>query len=576
MSQFSLPSTSVSAEAPKPKPTASKPQGGFRQSMAWLHTWFGLWFSWLLYCVFLTGTLGVFEEPITHWMSPEHALQEAHHGAVPPATQPGAINRAQRLAFGLDYMAKEHSSADMWELWPVNRNQDNGLVVYWFDRTGGYASMGLDATNGQPLPPSKDLPQRATFGGHHFVDFHYELHAGTLGLWVVGFAAMGMLLALVSGVVIHKRIFKDFFTFRPKKGQRSWLDAHNAVAVLTLPFQFMIAYTGLAISAMQFMPTPVVSEYGMGRAAMAQYVSEVNEPGKPVRTGQLFAVPDLDPFVARAENLIGQQVRAVVIDNPGDSSARIGVYGWNEDEQTLQRISATTGMVQFSAATGEILQIRQPGSVDGGAPQLTRQVMGDLHMATFGGLAVKWLYFVCGLAGTAMMATGAILFVVKRRAKHGKEFGAATARMYRLIEGLNVAAIAGLALACVGYLWANRLIPTGIAHRDDYELWAFFAVWALALVHAFVRLPARAWREQLAALAALCLLLPVLNLMTVGDHLFAQIARGDWESAGVELTVLVFGGLAAWSNRHASRKRQAPAVRQPKSSMAALADTESA
>jgi hypothetical protein len=40
-------------------------QGGFRQAQAWLHTWCGLWFSWLLFAVFLTGTLAVFEEPIS-------------------------------------------------------------------------------------------------------------------------------------------------------------------------------------------------------------------------------------------------------------------------------------------------------------------------------------------------------------------------------------------------------------------------------------------------------------------------------------------------------------------------------
>ena len=34
--------------------------------MAWLHTWVGLWFSWLLFAAFLTGTLAVFAEPITH------------------------------------------------------------------------------------------------------------------------------------------------------------------------------------------------------------------------------------------------------------------------------------------------------------------------------------------------------------------------------------------------------------------------------------------------------------------------------------------------------------------------------
>ena len=30
---------------------------GFRQAMAWLHTWAGLTFGWLLFAIFLTGTL---------------------------------------------------------------------------------------------------------------------------------------------------------------------------------------------------------------------------------------------------------------------------------------------------------------------------------------------------------------------------------------------------------------------------------------------------------------------------------------------------------------------------------------
>ena len=51
--------------------------------------------------------------------------------------------------------------------------------------------------------------------------------------------------AIISGVITHRRIFADFFTFRTRRGQRSWLDAHNAVAVLALPFHLMITYTGL-------------------------------------------------------------------------------------------------------------------------------------------------------------------------------------------------------------------------------------------------------------------------------------------------------------------------------------------
>lgn len=45
--------------------------GHFRQSMNWLHTWAGLVLGWLLYFMFLTGTLGYFDEEIDRWMKPE-------------------------------------------------------------------------------------------------------------------------------------------------------------------------------------------------------------------------------------------------------------------------------------------------------------------------------------------------------------------------------------------------------------------------------------------------------------------------------------------------------------------------
>lgn len=549
----------------KAQATSGAGQGGFRQAQAWLHTWCGLWFSWLLFAVFLTGTLAVFEEPITHWMTPEHHAEEAAALAAP--AKPTA-SLGQRLDWGVAYMQEHHAGAGMWELWPADAKGAGELRVFWFDSQRQYASAELDTATGQALAAADHVPARQTLGGHHFVDFHYELHAGKVGLWIVGIAAMAMLVALVSGVITHKRIFKDFFTFRTRKGQRSWLDAHNAVAVLTLPFQFMIAYTGIVISGLTFMPAGVVTQFGADGAMAFQ--AALNEPGKPRPSGQPMALPALESFARRGEQLMGQPVRAVVIDHPGDAAARIGVYGWNEDAGARQRLSPSSGLAMFSAATGEVLQVRLPGGVDGGKASLTQSVLAGLHMVAFGGFALKWLYFLCGLAGSAMMATGAILFIVKRRSRHLGEFGSATARVYRLIEAANVAAIAGLGLACISFLWANRLVPLGLAHRDDWELAVFFGVWALALVHALARPAAAAWKEQLGLLAALCLLLPLLNALTVGDHLGAQLLRGDWESAGVELFALATGLAAVWGRRSMARRKSiAASVRRSGASVEA-------
>ncbi|WP_446893656.1 PepSY-associated TM helix domain-containing protein, partial [Acinetobacter sp. NS4_7] len=74
-----------------------------------------------------------------------------------------------------------------------------------------------------------------------FYRFHFQFHYMPVlwGRYLAGLCAMFMLVAIVSGVITHKKIFTDFFTFRPRKGQRSWLDAHNATAVLALPFHIV-------------------------------------------------------------------------------------------------------------------------------------------------------------------------------------------------------------------------------------------------------------------------------------------------------------------------------------------------
>ena len=115
----------------------------------------------------------------------------------------------------------------------------------------------------------------------------------------------------------------------------------------------------------------------------------------------------------------------------------------------------------------------------------------------------------------------------------------------RVVEALNVAALAGIALACIGYFYANRLLPVAWTDRSLWEIRAFLWLWLLTLLHALARPPYRAWVEQLAAGAALCLALPLLNYLTTGQQLLAYAAAGDWQRAGVELVALAFGVMLA-------------------------------
>ncbi len=519
----------------------------FRQSMAWLHTWSGLWLVWVLFAIFFTGTLGVFDDAISTWMKggPQQSLPLPDEGA-----------RLRALGHAQDFAVRTAPRAEFWSIGLPNA-EESAVTVFWRETEDSpLRRQRIDPETGAALGAGAI---RETEGGHHFVHMHFEFHAGDAGIWLVGVAAMAMLVAMVSGIVVHKKIFVDFFTFRPGKGQRSWLDAHNALGVLTLPFQFMIAYTGLVVFWAFYMPAGVAARYGGDDDAFFAALNE-GPAARPMRGIDKPVLP-LAGLLREGEVLMGRAGRFVVVRHPGDESASVRVFGRVDEEAGAHRLlGGGSGRVQFDATTGAVLDVQMPETRRGGGALATQQTMNALHFVQFGGYPMKWLYFICGLAGAAMIASGAVLYTAKRRNKPGAEFGAATVRVHRAIEALNVAAIAGLMLACIAYLWINRLLPMGVEQRAEWEIRLFFAVWAATLVHALWRPPAAAWAGQLGATAALCLALPLLNLLTTGDHLVAALLRGDGECAGVELVALAFGACCAGV---AYRMRRGRAVARP-------------
>ncbi len=502
---------------------------GFRHSMAWLHTWGGLLFGWLLFAVFITGSLGVFDEAISRWMGP-------------PAQATAALSSEQRMeAVRLATRHLEQTAAHS-PFWGIRLpgEGEGSLRLAWRDGVGQLRIDHLDPLSGTPLPATA---QRESDGGHHFVHMHFQLQAGTFGIWLVGLATVALLVALISGVVVHKRIFKDFFTFRPAKGQRSWLDGHNAAGVLTLPFQLMIAYSGLVVFYDTYMPAAIAANFH----DVDHYEQALLErPGRPARQGVAAPLLPLECLLAVGETRLGREARFLVLSAPGDAGALVRIFGRPLAEDGQQELVVNSGVAAFKGATGEALWLEEPGLAQGGGALLTQQVMVALHFVRFGGYPLKWLYFVSGLVGAVLIATGLVLFSLKRRKRQTPEFGAATASIHRLIEALNVAAVAGISLACIAFFWINRLLPTALEQRAEWEISLFFAVWALSLPHALLRPPLRAWWEQLGLAALLCLTLPLINAITTGDQLLAALARGDGARAGVELVAVAIGLLLAW------------------------------
>jgi hypothetical protein len=164
-------------------------------------------------------------------------------------------------------------------------------------------------------------------------------------------------------------------------------------------------------------------------------------------------------------------------------------------------------------------------------------------MAQFGGSSLRWLYFLLGLSGCVMLASGMQVWVAKRR--RGAGIG------HAVVRGLNVGVVAGMPLAVAAMAVANRLLPWDLADRRGAEILVLCAAWVLAAAWGVWREQrSRGWRDLYAGTAALLLSLPVVNLLTTpASHLWATLPRGDWALAAVDLTALALGLAFAWLAR---------------------------
>ena len=553
---------------------------GPRQSMSWLHTWASLILGWLLYAIFLTGTLSFFQNEITVWMKPEL------HQSVPQASQ------IQQTKVALDYLQQHHPHAGSWSIQLPNSRQNTTQLTIREQGEDPRARRGgkritLDSATGQVLEA------RDTRGGSFLYRFHFELYGlpRLWARWLVGVATLLMLVAIISGVITHKKIFKDFFTFRSGKGQRSWLDAHNATAVLALPFHIMITFSGLLLLMFMLMPWGIEQIYENRGQFLQEQNRAMQQGGKVENKNQATnqrqganensaehgnlqtrgngesrrqrekpqahpaPLAGLTPIIENAQReWKNNPIGSINIIAPNTNQAQIELRALHGESVAHRNVYQT---LNFDGVTGQKIIDENDRLNNPSIPMGIYNVVTTLHEARGVDLALRWLLFLSGIVGTLMVATGLILWCVKRapqQQKQGyKSFG------YRLVEVTNIAAIIGLPIACATYFHANRFIPSHLENRLDWEIRSFFIVWLLTLIYAMFRTHRQAWLELLALATVAFALLPIINFTTGGQALWNSIANDQWMIASFDLAMWVLATLFAYSFYKVKKHKGLPA-----------------
>lgn len=340
---------------------------------------------------------------------------------------------------------------------------------------------------------------------------------------------MAMLALLVSGVVIHRKLFREFFTLRwQRRLPRVTLDVHNVTGVLGLPFHFVMTFSGLAIFFAIYFPMAVDAVYGDDRAAFNR--DAYGSYHRPA-AGTPGDLASLDAMADKATSIWGEPPHYMRVWHPGDANAYVQVRRSRETGVSLNRDALV-----FDAATGELLQTH-----DTTGAMAVQSFIAGMHFIQFHHWPLRWLYFLLGMGGCAMIATGYIYWLETRRRRHG-------AKGLGLVRGLAVGSVTGIIAATLAFFIANRVLPAEAAlagyDRAALEVWTFYLTWLSTFAHAWLR-NSRALREQCAAIAALAVAAVALNAATTGDHLLKTIANGHWPVAGMDLLLLTGAAVAA-------------------------------
>ncbi|MDF3020405.1 MAG: peptidase [Steroidobacteraceae bacterium] len=537
----------------------------FRQSMAWLHTWFGLVLGFVLMVAFFFGALSVFDREIDRWAIPETRFEPQPMPSFDRVLRPvferiepreeelaaarervgGPLEKNLPLMNWSAYTTHRDPVLTMYAEFAVTNNPDDPA-----DHAHGWVT--IDPRNGQVLPDDQ-----LKIGSEFFYPLHYSLHLHwkDLGYWIVGLAALVMLAALVSGVLIHRKLFRELFTFRPWKAvRRGTLDLHNLTGVVALPFHFVFAFTGLVIFASIYLP---VGETQLRDRAHAFYEQEAAAKGLAYTpSGQPAPLASVDAMVVEAKRRwatrgMPGEVGWLTVTHVGDSNSYVSIYRAGSD-----RVALVGQAVHFSGTSGAVIHEEPPPNT---ASSISEFLTG-LHLQHFEHWLLRWFYVFGGLAGCVCIATGFIFFIEKRRRQDASlgSFG------LRIVDAFAITTVTGIVVAASSLLLVNRLLPEHLPQRASWEEGAFWCAWLLTFMHAASRSAAhaptsasRAWREQCAAIAVLAPAAVLANWITTGDHLLATLGRGYWPVAGLDLALLVAGAIAATAAMHLSRRARA-------------------
>jgi len=388
------------------------------------HTVSGIVISVVLFVIFFAGSFSFFRDDINNWERNESV----------------AITKEIQLDYNTALKKLDKEYVLHGRNVTISKNSNERRVAVYMEGTKDTLAPAKQKESSFFYLDTKTFNTFTYEQSYSLGEFLYRLHflaqiPYPVGYYLSGFIALFFLFAIITGVLLHwKKIVSNFYIFRPKEKLKTlWTDAHTALGMIGLPFQFVYAVTGAFFMIKLLIVAPAVQALYKGDQDKLYKELEYTDPDYKFENKKLAAPFNIDQLVAKTKsNWKDFEITRVFIQNYGDANMHVLVEG----EMLSDKKFTGIGKVVYRISDGKEIAKKNPVTQNNYL-DIVKNVLYKIHFGDYGGYALRIVSFILGIITCFVIISGVMIWLVARQKNNLPEkkrrFNAAVVRIYLAI-----------------------------------------------------------------------------------------------------------------------------------------------
>lgn len=506
-----------------------------------MHSWVGIVTGILLFIVAFTGAVAVFARPeLIIWSNatgselPREVAPQQVEQLVNEYSQHVPSEFTENIHI---YMPTGYNYTELTLVFESHHGDENydQPVVYAYE-----INSNTFALERQFYGLTGDYYEGRKYTAGAFIGhFHADLHLGRpVGLILTGFMGLTLMISVITGLYIHREMFKQLFTFRRDKSiSVVTSDAHKLFGLWGSVFHFVIGFTGafLGLATVILLPAAAYVSFNGDQDKLVETFTAMPEPviSEQYQATEIASI--MTHISARDEKATLMDLTVMALNDKNSTVYARMLGGENFASELLEY----QGNGDFSKAMSSF------GDIGGWAITIIEWLF-PLHFGNFSGVFVKILWGFLGLTTALIPLSGVMMWLSKRSRGNNSDLSAvAYQRWNRLIIG----SCGGIVLACA-VMFPAQVILNATVHGVAQNSWfapIFFGSWLAWLLLSVLPIDyRRLLRINLIIVAAALLLIVPLKIITIDGYLGFVLASDYRLVAGIDLSFVIIGSLFSY------------------------------